>query len=96
MEKNTTAERIIKDLYFLLGLPKTDLNPDIVKYTEKEGKDEVMDEIKIPCSLYFDIEKYDYEGRHISTTSNLKMNHGKGAVSNLASGMVMALQSMRI
>lgn len=71
MKKITVTERIIKDMLFLLALPKQEVAPGISKRIEAEGRGETLQSIKVPCNIFFSFYRYDYEGRYHSHKINV-------------------------
>lgn len=58
------------DLGFLLEDKEEKPVENIKKYLLKEGTGPSMNEVKIPISVYYSYEKYDYTGKLISRTDN--------------------------
>lgn len=97
MKKITTTERRVRDLTFLLDLPKQELSDGIIKRTETEGTGLVIKAIKAPCSIYFSYYKYDYEGRiHSKSIKNCIRNIYKREGSQIPTCVFIAIESMKL
>lgn len=69
------AEKQVKDLSFLLALPKETVVEGIVKYLEKPGTGSILGEITIPAHIHLTFIKFDYEGRFISQLKGITIKN---------------------
>jgi hypothetical protein len=54
-----------KDLAFMLDIKADQISENITKYLLKEGSGPQINQIKVPISLHYSYEKYDYTGKLI-------------------------------
>ena len=58
--KINRSEKAVKDLSFLLSLPKSNPLPDLVKYMETPGTGTDLGDITVPAHFYISFIKFDY------------------------------------
>ena len=75
MDKINRSEKAVKDLSFLLSLPKSNLSENLVKYMETPGTGADLGDISVPAHFYISFIKFDYEGRFISQIKNISIKN---------------------
>lgn len=55
---------------FLLALQAETISENIIKYNLTGGSGPSINEIKIPLTVYYSYEKYDYTGKFVARTDN--------------------------